>query len=229
MDHLLNNNISVNELTSALFQSIVTLDIYQHAFDFTHNDLHTNNIMYCSTELEYIYYKIKGKLYKVPTFGKIYKIIDFGRSIYTYNNTRICSDSFSSNGTAHGQYNCEPFFNKNKPRLEPNKSFDLCRLACSLIDYLTDNNEDLDIYRLIPTYSMIIEWLNDDNGVSVLYKPNGHERYADFKLYKMIAKTVNNHVPKDQYSNVCFNEYICEDVVSVDYIIDVDMLCETIY
>jgi hypothetical protein len=179
--------------------------------------------MYSNTKLEYLYYKIKGKVYKVPTYGKIYKIIDFGRSIYTYKNTRICSDSFSSNGTAYGQYNCEPFFNKNKPRIEPNKSFDLCRLACSLIDYLTDNNEDIEKYQLIPTYRMVIEWLNDDNNVSVLYKSNGEERYEGFKLYKMIARTVHHHIPEGQYENECFNEYIycdteAQNIIDIDHI-----------
>ena len=33
--------------------------------------------------------------------------------------------------------------NNDKPRLEPNKSFDLCRLACSLYDYFMDD-EDLE-------------------------------------------------------------------------------------
>jgi len=67
--------------------------------------------MYVETEEEFLYYNIKGQYYKVPTFGKLYKLIDFGRSIYTYQGTRLCSDSFSPNGTAHGQYNCEPFYN----------------------------------------------------------------------------------------------------------------------
>ena len=51
-------------------------------FNFTHNDLHTNNIMFIETEKKYLIIDIK-KLYRVPTFGKIYKIIDFGRAIYT--------------------------------------------------------------------------------------------------------------------------------------------------
>jgi hypothetical protein len=63
---------------SALMQVIMTLITYQKVFAFTHNDLHTNNIMYMSTEKKYIYYCFKNKYYRVPTFGKIFKIIDFG-------------------------------------------------------------------------------------------------------------------------------------------------------
>ena len=37
----------------------------------------------------------------------------------------------------------EPYFNENKPRLEPNYSFDLCRLGCSLFDYFIDDLEDV--------------------------------------------------------------------------------------
>lgn len=44
------------EWKSALFQIIMTLITYQKAFGFTHNDLHTNNVMFIYTEKEYIYY-----------------------------------------------------------------------------------------------------------------------------------------------------------------------------
>ena len=38
------------EWTGLLMQVIMSLIVYQKAFNFTHNDLHTNNIMYVSTE-----------------------------------------------------------------------------------------------------------------------------------------------------------------------------------
>ena len=63
-------------------------------FNFTHNDLHTNNIMYVETDTILILF-YNNKYYKVPTYGKIFKIIDFGRAIYTYKNELMCSDSFS--------------------------------------------------------------------------------------------------------------------------------------
>jgi hypothetical protein len=139
LDSLLDNNeLRIEELESAMFQVILILYTYQALFDFTHNDLHTNNIMYISTDQEFLTYKLKGTFYKIPTFGKIYKIIDFGRAIYTVNDKVICSDSFSEHGMAYTQYNFEPFYNAQKPRIPPNKSFDLCRLGCSIIDFIID-------------------------------------------------------------------------------------------
>ena len=44
-----NNDITNDEWKSILFQIIVTLYVYQKTYDFTHNDLHTNNIMYNTT------------------------------------------------------------------------------------------------------------------------------------------------------------------------------------
>jgi hypothetical protein len=202
------NEIRIEELESAMFQVIAMLYLYQQVFKFTHNDLHTNNIMCIHTKEEFLYYKILGKYYKIPTYGRIYKIIDFGRSIYTVNNTLLCSDSFSENGTANTQYNCEPFYNPLKPIIEPNYSFDLCRLACSMVDFIVEDMRDINQYRkTVPVYDLIISWLYDDNGVNILYKKNGEERYPDFKLYKMIARIVHNHTPEKQFDHVCFKKY----------------------
>ena len=85
---------------SYLFQIIFTLSIAQQYYDFTHNDLHCNNIMYQKTDKTFLYYQVSNVYFKIPTFGMIIKIIDFGRAIYNYNNKLLCSDSFSSNGTA---------------------------------------------------------------------------------------------------------------------------------
>ena len=209
------NEILIEELESAMFQVIAMLYTYQQAFKFTHNDLHTNNIMCINTKEEFLYYKILGKYYKIPTFGRIYKIIDFGRSIYTVNNVLLCSDSFSENGTANTQYNFEPFYNPNKPIIEPNYSFDLCRLACSMVDFIVDDMRDIDSYRKsVPVYDLIISWLYDDNNVNVLYKKNGDERYPDFKLYKMIARIVHNHTPEKQFDHVCFKKYETDMVIN---------------
>ena len=202
------DKITMEELESAMFQIIVMLHVYQSVYHFTHNDLHTNNIMYITTDKTHLSYKINNVYYKIPTYGKIYKIIDFGRSIYTIKDTLICSDSFSENGTAHTQYNFKPFYNPDKPIIEPNNSFDLCRLACSMIDFIVDDFKHIDDYRKVPVYDMILSWLYDDNNVNILYKKNGDERYPDFKLYKMIARLVHNHTPEKQFGHECFKKYI---------------------
>jgi len=115
--------------------------------------------MYTHTHHTYLVYTWNGTTFKVPTFGKIYKIIDFGRAIYRFRGRILCSDSFHPKGDAASQYNCEPYLNKHKPILEPNFSFDLCRLGCSLFDVIS---EDIDYTSVKDTDNTPIE-LNDIN------------------------------------------------------------------
>lgn len=205
---ILKTNMDEIKWMSALMQVIMTLITYQKVFAFTHNDLHTNNIMYVPTEKKYIYYCFKNKYYRVPTFGKIFKIIDFGRGIYKYNGKILCSDSFNFGGNAATQYNIEPYYNSKKPRLEPNYSFDLCRLACSIFDYLVDDMDSVkDLSKCDTITRIIVEWCLDDNGLNVLYKNNGTDRYPDFKLYKMIARCVHKHTPQAQLERKEFNAF----------------------
>ena len=210
LDYLMENDLlSDKEWVSCLFQVIITLTIYQKVFSLTHNDLHTNNIMYINTEKQFLYYTFNNTTYKVPTYGKIYKIIDFGRSIYKFNNQIMCSDSFHPKGDAASQYNCEPYFDEKKPRLEPNYSFDLCRLACCLYDHFIEDLDDAEeIVANSELVSMINSWLIDDKQRNILYKNSGEERYPEFKLYKMIARTIHNAVPVEQLSNSVFKMYI---------------------
>jgi hypothetical protein len=199
LDSLL-DEMNTEELTACLMQIIMILITYQNVFSFVHNDLHTNNIMYVSTELTHVTYCFKGIYYKVPTFGKLYKIIDFGRAIYTLHDKRFVSDSFHPEGDAGTQYNLEPFFNCAEPPLDANPSFDLCRLACSILE---GYEEDEEIFKVLN------EWTQDDAGESVLFK-NNIERYPDFELYRMIALTVHNHTPNVQLQRPIFAQFQCE-------------------
>ena len=196
---IMEEDLSQEEWLSAFMQIIMILITYQKAFSFTHNDLHTNNVMYSSTDKKCVYYCYKNKYYKVPTFGRLYKIIDFGRGIYKFDGKLFCSDSFQMGEDASTQYNTEPYMNNKKPRLDPNYSFDLCRLACSIFDYMVDDLDEIaDLDKCEPATRLIVDWCLDDNGINVLYKTNGSERYPDFKLYKMIARCVHNHIPQAQ-------------------------------
>jgi hypothetical protein len=206
---ILTSDLSNEEWIAALMQIIMILITYQQVFSFTHNDLHTNNIMYNETNDKYIYYLYKKQYYKVPTFGRVFKIIDYGRSIYKCNGQIFCSDSFQSSNDASTQYNTEPYFNSSKPRLDPNYSFDLCRLACSMFDFVVDNLEDVkDASKCDPHVRIINEWCLDDNNINMLYKTNGAERYPGFKLYKMIARCVHKHVPKAQLERPEFAKFL---------------------
>ena len=220
MDSLFEGEIMTEEMAiSALMQVIMILITFQKAFHFTHNDLHTNNIMYIDTDIEYLYYEYKNKRYKVPTYGKIYKIIDFGRSIYKFQKQIYCSDSFAPKGDASTQYNCKPFLNPNKPIIEPNMSFDLCRLGCSIFDFIL---EDIKQKPSNSLEEVILRWTTDDNGVNILYKQDGSERYPDFKLYKMIARKVHNHTPDKQLEFDTFKQFLNDEcannVMNIDEI-----------
>jgi len=224
-DLILSNDLKEEEWMSAFMQIIMILITYQKSFAFTHNDLHSNNVMYNYTDKKFIYYCYKKQYYKVPTFGRIFKIIDFGRSIYKYNGKLFCSDSFQIGNDAATQYNTEPYFNEKKPRLEPNYSFDLCRLACSIFDYVVeDMSEVKDLAKCDPVKRLIVEWCLDDKGINVLYKNNGQDRYPDFKLYKMIARCVHNHTPQAQLERPEFKAYanfkgtVPNDVIDIDKI-----------
>jgi hypothetical protein len=205
LDELFDKGMMNEAMSMAyLFQVVATLYAYQKAFGMTHNDLHTNNIMYINTDIETLYYRVAGKRYAVPTYGRIMKIIDFGRSIYRFDEHDYVSDSFSHEGDAHTQYNFEPYYNPAKPKVDPSFSFDLCRLGTSLYDFVIDHDTqhnadpdtDFDSFQ-----RMVHEWCQDDEGRNVLYKRSGEERYPEFKLYKMIARTVSRHTPEAQFKH----------------------------
>ena len=219
-------DVEPEEWLAILAQVIMQLIVYQKVFSFTHNDLHTNNIMYNDTEKKFIYYCYNNNYYKIPTYGKIWKIIDFGRAIYKVNGKIICSDSFSPGEDADTQYNCEPFMNPNNPRLDPNFSFDLSRLGCSLFNYFFDDIEWLDnLNELDDVQKLILDWCTDDKGKNILYKKNGTERYPEFKLYKMIARNVHNHTPEAQLERECFSNFkISKNKIKKNIYINIDTM-----
>tara|TARA_Y100000996_G_scaffold372298_1_gene321162 strand:- start:5241 stop:6920 length:1680 start_codon:yes stop_codon:yes gene_type:complete len=227
LDSIINeNNISDKELSCIVVQILMMLITYQKVFKFTHNDLHTNNIMYVETDKKYLIYKYKNKNYKIETYGKIFKLIDFGRAIYSFRNNLICSDSYHPKGDAATQYNFEPYYNSEKDIIEPNYSFDLCRLGCSLFDSYVDSIDDVKNIKS-DIINIIIKWCCDDKGRNVLYKNTGEERYPEFKLYKMIARTVHNHKPCVVLENKHFSKYIVSNKSIKKYknkIIDIDKL-----
>lgn len=228
LDELLEKNMmKEKETASALIQVIFTLIAYQKMFSFTHNDLHSNNVLFKNTTQTHILYKFQNKVYKVPTYGRIFKIIDFGRAIFKFQGKIFCSDSFSPKGDAHGQYNTEPYLNLNKPRIEPNPSFDLCRLGCSLYDFVFDSVEPLPT-NMTPLQKVVHSWCLDKDGMNILYKKNGDERYPNFKLYKMISRLVNDKEPQDQLSIPFFSQFLinpkktkAKDLVGI---INIDLL-----
>ena len=189
------NTIPEIEWKSILFQICFGLSVAQKNYDFVHNDLHSSNIMFKETKLDYMYFNFKGTYFKIPTFGKITKIIDFGRATFNYKNKIFFSDVFKKNGEAEGQYNYPYYNNLDKYKIKPNKSFDLSRLATTIIEHF---DEDTHIYKLLKL------WCMDKYGNFLM------DLNDDFNLYRIIAKNVKSAVPKNQINKLIFKEFIVE-------------------
>jgi len=191
-----------------LFQICAALSVFQRYVNFCHNDLHTNNIVWVSTEEQYLYYKSQqGINYKVPTYGKIFKLIDFGRATAEIGNIQLISTDYAKDQDAWGQYNWGPFKDESEPEVAPNSSFDLSRLAVSIFetlypayDHATDADES-------PLAALISSWLQDDEGKSILYDDDDIERFPGFDLYVHIAQHVHSAVPAEQFNNRAFNQF----------------------
>ena len=205
-----------------LFQVISALSVAQAVLGFTHNDLHTNNVVWTPTTEEFLYYSLRsGATFKVPTFGKLFRIIDFGRAIFTINGTQFISDDFRADNDADGQYSFKPLNPRPKEEVGPNPSFDLSRLAVSLFESLfPDAPEDKEGGVVLssedgitmnetvsPLYNCVWSWMIDDDGKNVLVEPDGSERFPDFDLYKHIAAKVHGAVPSRQFAHPAFDRF----------------------
>jgi len=207
-----------------LFQVIAALSCAQTLLGFTHNDLHTNNIVWSPTTEEWLYYTNRaGAVFRVPTFGKIFRIIDFGRAIFTINGYQFISDDFKAGNDAEGQYCFRPLHPRPpaEEEVSPNPSFDLCRLAVSLFESLYPETPDpkkggkmlssedgLEMAETVsPLFNVLWSWMIDDEGRNVLIESNGEERFPDFDLYKHIAAHVHKAVPAQQFSDPAFDQF----------------------
>ena len=215
-----------------LFQIVAALSFLQNAVCFTHNDLHSNNILWRKTDKRFLYYRSKdGTVWRVPTFGKIFSIIDFGRSIFRLGRHLWVSDDHWPDQDAGEQYNFGPFFDHKRPKNPPNPSFDLCRLAVSLIDGLFEERPpkkkgnvpimseegSWKVYETSsPLYNLIWNWTVNKNGNTIYENKHGDEKYEGFELYIRIAHDVNNAVPKDQIHKPVFQQFKWKQKVPKD-------------
>jgi len=212
--------------TAWLFQVIAALCQIQSLWAMTHNDLHSNNILWVPTKKEFLYYKTNdGRKWKVPTYGKLFRIIDFGRAIFTHNGTLCISDDYWPENEAGTQYNFGPFYTSKEPRAYPNPSFDLCRLSVSIIEALFMENPPADKEggaimsseqgrvqkeTVSELFNMMWSWLIDDDGRNVLWDTDNSERYPGFDLYCVIAQKVKGAVPREQLEKPLFSQFACE-------------------
>ena len=206
-----------------VFQIISALCVVQAMFGFSHNDLHTNNIVWIKTDIKFLFYRSRdGTTWKIPTYGKLFRIIDFGRAIFWVNKKLFCSDDFSEGNDAADQYNFGPLkVDDFSPEVHPNPSFDLCRLAVSLFEGLFPVEPLIKKGALILSaepglkvretesdlYNLLWSWMIDEDGCNVMMEPNGKERYPDFDLYKVIAAKVHEAVPSEQITRPIFDRF----------------------
>lgn len=204
-----------------IFQVVAALTQMQSVFGVVHNDLHTNNIMWVDTKEKYIYYKKRdGTVYQVPTHGKLMKIIDFGRASFNWNDNMIFSDDFLEGHDADGQYNLDDETATSIAN-EPNRSFDLCRFAVSILEglyYRTPENKKKGallsqngnhrVYETVsPLYNLLWSWTVNDLNESVLSNEFGNNRFDGFDLYVHIAAHVSNAVPEQQLDKNVFHNF----------------------
>jgi hypothetical protein len=218
--------------TAWIFQVIAGLTTAQATYDFIHNDLHTNNVMWVGTGETHLYYHVQGapggdRIYKVPTYGRIMKIIDFGRATFRApsagtENRLWLPDAYAPGADAEGQYNCGNYFRQGEPKVLPNKSFDLCRLAVAILDTLWPHPEETpkaaqpfhplttedghtQAETVSPLWNLMWLWLTDQEGRNILRTPTGRERYPGFDLYCAIAQGAQNAVPAQQLTLPLFD------------------------
>ena len=211
--------------TAWLFQTIAALCVAQTLFGFTHNDLHSSNIVWSPTDKTHIYYKTKDKFFKVPTYGKIFKLIDFGRSIFSINEHLFVSDDFKEGNDAATQYSFPPL-NDEEPKVYPNPSFDLARLSISIFetlfpegakhkkDGLVLSAEEGRIVKESTSdlYNILWLWLIDSEGNNILWDDENDERFPDFELYVHIAAKCKNAIPKEQIYKKPFIKFLVNSV-----------------
>jgi hypothetical protein len=209
--------------TAWIFQILAALSVLQSFFGFTHNDLHTNNIVWTHTDQKYFFYQNRdGTIWRVPTYGKIFRLIDFGRSIFSINQKLFFSDDFKEGNDAAEQFCFGPLRkDESEEEVYPNPSFDLCRLAVSLFEALFPMKPETKKGGSIlssepglivqetksPLYNMLWTWMVDDDGNNVLMEPSGRERYPDFDLYKVITQKIHNAVPKVEILKPIFDRF----------------------
>jgi hypothetical protein len=215
-----------------IFQVIAALCVMQKVFGMTHNDLHTNNVVWVETKEEFLYYSdTLGSTWKIPTFGKIFRLIDFGRSIFTINGKMIISDDFRQGNDAEGQYSFKPLVCNPRKEVPPNVSFDLARLAVSLFESLfpvkpadsesrtiLSEEEGMIVRETVsPLFNCIWSWMVDDDDKNILMEPDGSERFPDFDLYKHIAEKIHGADPTQQIHKLPFSKFKISEKVDKTY------------
>jgi hypothetical protein len=131
------------------------------------------------------------------------------------------SDDFKPGNDADGQYSFTPICDRPREVVPPNPSFDLCRLAVSLMDGVfpttPESKEGGGVLSeepglrmettISPLYNMVWNWMVDDDGCNVFINPDGSDRFPDFDLYKQIAAKCHRAIPSQQLHQEAFDSF----------------------
>lgn len=222
-DMLVEHPIDEYKWNAWFFQVVAALTAAQEYLHLTHNDLHTNNILWKSTDQAYLFYKFGGASYKVPTYGKVFCLIDYGRAIYIvdHKHTMISSDFYDNNDAA-GQYNFGPMMCEDDPHRNPNKSFDLALLAASVLRSLFYMNPRQMPKGALMTkegdwtvretesvlFNMLWTWLASKDKKCMYETDDGYERWEGFDLYKGLAEYAAHAVPAEQFGKAWCKKFV---------------------
>jgi len=197
-DYLIGDEYDDNCLIGCLFQIAFALAYLQRRYQFTHNDLHINNVMLTDTDTKYLYYKINNQYFRIPTNGKIIKIIDFGRAIFSFKNKIYMNDVFSRNGEAGGQYSYPhqvSFLNHSKDDWKPNYHFDLCRLSMTILEEIPKDKTSA------KTLEFLESMCKDRQNTSFC------DMKDDFSLYVAIARNACYSLPREILDHPIFKQF----------------------
>lgn len=198
--------LDYNFITSIIFQTFAAIVIMYNTFGIKHNDLHLSNIMLSITDKQYIYYKVKDKYYKIPTYGYIVKIIDWGRATYDFNGYKGRNTIFDFQGDCYGQYRYKRINLTGTKTIMPedNEWTDIIMVSHGFLNLLED-------YRDSEIGKMLTQIVTHNKGMLDIDDFN-------WDIYKEISNNKFNVEPAKLFSNKIFKQYqmVNEEIVKID-------------
>ena len=196
MDFLKNiNTLDYNLFISIVFQIFTAIITMNNIFGIKHNDLHLGNIMVKTTKKQFLYYKFKNIIFRVPTYGYIVKIIDWGRATYNFNSLKGKNTIFDSNNVCFGQYIYTKCNNKKTScDISQNKWVDIVIISHNLLHEFPE-------YRLSGLGKLLINNITDVNNNRLNFN------IFNWSIYSTIGKNKYVINPKSIIKNRIFNKY----------------------
>ena len=198
--------LDLNFFKSLVFQLYSAVFTMFTIFGIKHNDLHTSNLMFNTTNKKFIYYKFGDSYYKVPTHGFIVKIIDWGRGVYRHNLIEGKNSVFNKNTVCENQL----LFTRINKTICNNYDW-------SDIVILTQNI--LYNFPQIKDYPRFHKFLKDQikttKGIFISTKT------FNWETYENIARNKFNIYPSKILNNIVFKNFITKEKNIKDHIFDI--------